>query len=146
MPLPSFCRQLQSSSFIFGRIAKQFRLMDWWCPSVRPSTFWLTFAFKFWNLLCNPAIPSLWLLVNCIHAICPGGTEKSQNFDPSKPVPAGHHFSRKICFVPESLWPGKCSGKCTAFSNFWTGQIAIKTIITRSSNPSHEYWIYLTPV
>ena len=42
-----------------GRIAKQFRLMDWWCQSVRlsvrpsvclsvrPSTFWLTFAFKF---------------------------------------------------------------------------------------------------
>ena len=23
--------------FIFGRIAKQFRLMDWWCPSVCPS-------------------------------------------------------------------------------------------------------------
>ena len=43
----------------FGRIAKQFRLMDWWCPSVLPSvclsTFWLIFAFKFWNLLCNPA-------------------------------------------------------------------------------------------
>ena len=28
------------------------------CLSVRLSTFWLTFAFKFWNLLCNPAIPS----------------------------------------------------------------------------------------
>ena len=27
-------------------------------PSVHLSTFWLTFAFKFWNLLCNPAIPS----------------------------------------------------------------------------------------
>ena len=38
-----------------------------------------------------------------IHAICPGGTEKSQNFDPSKPVPAGRHFSCKICFVRESL-------------------------------------------
>ena len=25
-------------------------------PSVRLSTFWLYFAFKFWNLLCNPAI------------------------------------------------------------------------------------------
>ena len=45
--------------FIVGRIAKQFRLMDWWCPSVclsvrlsvrpsvRLSTFWLTSAFKF---------------------------------------------------------------------------------------------------
>ena len=50
----------------------------------------------------------------------------------SKPVLAGHHFSCKICFVPESLWPVKC----TALSDFWTGQIAIKTIITRSSNPS----------
>ena len=39
--------------------AKQFRLMDWWCPSVRPSVnIWLTFAFKFLNLLCNLAIPS----------------------------------------------------------------------------------------
>ena len=32
------------------------------CPSVSLSvslsTFWLTFAFIFWNLLCNPAIPS----------------------------------------------------------------------------------------
>ena len=29
------------------------------CPSVHPSVnIWLTFAFKFWNLLCNPAIPS----------------------------------------------------------------------------------------
>ena len=33
-------------------------------------------------------------------------------------------------FVPELLWPVKC----TAFSDFWTGQIAIKTIITRSGN------------
>ena len=44
---------------LFGRIAKQFRLMEWWCPSVclsvrpsvRPSvclsTFWLTSVFKF---------------------------------------------------------------------------------------------------
>ena len=36
---------------LFGWIAKQFRLMDWWCPSVclsvRLSTIWLTSAFKF---------------------------------------------------------------------------------------------------
>ena len=77
-----------------------------------------------------------------IHAICPRGTEKYQNFDPSKPIPTGRRFSRKICFVPESLWPVKC----TAFSDFWTGQIAIKTIITRSSKPSHVYCTYLAPV
>ena len=80
--------------------------------------------------------------VKSIHAICPGRTKKSRNFDPSKPVPTGRYFSRKICFVPESLWPVKC----TAFSDFWTGQIAIKTIITRPINPSHVYCIYLTPV
>ena len=29
------------------------------CLSVRLSVdIWLTFAFKFWNLLCNPATPS----------------------------------------------------------------------------------------
>ena len=49
---------------IFGRIAKQFRLMDRWCPSVPPSVcpsvnilvnlIWLTY----WNLLCDQAIPS----------------------------------------------------------------------------------------
>ena len=77
-----------------------------------------------------------------IHAICPGGTEKSRNFDPSKPVPEGRHFFINICFVPESLWPVKC----TAFSDFWTGQIAIKTIITRLSDRSHVYCIYPTPV
>ena len=71
--------------------------------------------------------------LQCIHAICPGGTQKSRNFNPSKAVPAGRHFSFKICFVPESLWPVKC----IAFSDFWTGQIAIKAIITWSSNPSH---------
>ena len=36
--------------------------MDWLCPpvrpSVRPSKFWLTFAFKFLNLFCNPPILS----------------------------------------------------------------------------------------
>ena len=42
-----------------------------------------------------------------IHAICPGGTEKSRNFDPLKPVPAGRPFSRKICFAPESMWSVK---------------------------------------
>ena len=48
---------LHLTDTIFGRIAKQFRLMDWWCLSVRPSVdIWLTFALKFWNLLCNPAI------------------------------------------------------------------------------------------
>ena len=68
-----------------------------------------------------------------IHAICPGGTEKSRNFDPSKPVPAGRHFSRNPCGLSNAL-------------HFQTCQIAIKTIITRSSNPSHVYCIYLTPV
>ena len=86
--------------------------------------------------------PTFHAWVTIIHAICPGRTEKSRNFDPSKPIPTGRRFSRKICFVPESLWPVKC----TAFGDFWTGQIAIKTIITRSSNPSHVYCIYLTPV
>ena len=34
-------------------------LMTSVCLSVRPSVnIWLTFALKFWNLLCNPAIPS----------------------------------------------------------------------------------------
>ena len=47
-----------------------------------------------------------------------------------KTLPGGTPFFRKICFVPESLWPVKC----TAFSDFWTGQRAIKTIITRSGN------------
>ena len=78
-----------------------------------------------------------------IHAICPGGTEKSRNFDPSKPVPAGRHFSRKICFVQESLWPVKC----TAFSDFWTGQIAInlsRPFLHGRVTPSHVYRIYLT--
>ena len=54
-----FSQKLQKNSSIFGRIAKQFRLMDWWCPSVCLSirtsvcpsvclsTFWLTSAFKF---------------------------------------------------------------------------------------------------
>ena len=45
------CWQHQCFPNTFGRIAKQFRLMDWWCPSVCPSvclsTFWLTSAFKF---------------------------------------------------------------------------------------------------
>ena len=31
------------------------------------STFWLTFVFKFWNLLCNPAIPSS--MVSCCNWI-----------------------------------------------------------------------------
>ena len=52
----------------FGRITKQFGLMDWCCPSVCLSvclsTFWLIFKNQFWNLLCNPAIPS-WA-VTCI--------------------------------------------------------------------------------
>ena len=39
---------------LFGRIAKQFRLMDV-SRSVRlPLKIWLTFALTFWNLLCNP--------------------------------------------------------------------------------------------
>ena len=35
--------------------------MDWWCLSVSTSFvhIWLTLVLKFWNLLCNPAIPSL---------------------------------------------------------------------------------------
>ena len=41
---------------LFGRIAKQFWLMSWWCLSV--IHIWLTFAFKFWYLFCNPAILS----------------------------------------------------------------------------------------
>ena len=37
----------------FDSTAKQFRLKDG-CLSVRlMSTFWLTFAFKFWSLLCS---------------------------------------------------------------------------------------------
>ena len=59
----SYC--LLQSVFV-GRIGKQFRLMDWRCPSVCLSTFWLTFAYKFWNLLCNPAISSS--VVSCFHS------------------------------------------------------------------------------
>ena len=68
-------------------------------------------------------------LTELIHAICPGGTEKSPKFDPLKSVPAGHHFSCKIYFVPYSLW----LVKCTPFSGFWSDEIASRPII-RSSN------------
>ena len=43
----SLWQDLSLSTIIFGRIAKQFRLMDWWCPSVCLSTFRLTSVFKF---------------------------------------------------------------------------------------------------
>ena len=50
--IPFFISRIR---FFVGWIAKQFRLMDWWCPSVCLSvcssvclsTFWLTSAFKF---------------------------------------------------------------------------------------------------
>ena len=87
------------------------------------------------------ARPFTWGQFLCIHAICPGGTEKSQNFDPSKHVPTGLHFSRKICFVPESLWPVKC----TAFSDFWTGQIALHSRVTQVMNTVSTWHLY-TPV
>ena len=42
-----------------------YRLIVSICLSIRlTSTFLLTFAFKFWNLLSNPALPSL--LVSCL--------------------------------------------------------------------------------
>ena len=51
--------KLTKGLWVFGWIAKQIRLMDWWClsvrssvrPSVCPSTFWLTSGFKF--VLCH---------------------------------------------------------------------------------------------
>ena len=58
-----------------------------------------------------------------------GGTKKFRNFDHLKPVPAGHLFSRKICFVPESLWPVKC----TIFSGFWSGQLNDQGMYTIST-------------
>ena len=49
--LPKFIFWYMQKFLPFGRIAKQFRLMDWWCPSVCPSvcmsTIWLTSAFQF---------------------------------------------------------------------------------------------------
>ena len=44
-----------------------FSPMEWCCPSVHlTSKFWLTFAFKFWNFLCNSAIP--FLAVSCFES------------------------------------------------------------------------------
>ena len=87
----------------------------------------------------------LWLCVHCdlgdmtfgldnntpfgIHAICPGGTEKSRKFDPLKYVPCGTPFSCKIYFVPDSLWPVIC----TPFSGFWSGQLSTKIHYTVGS-------------
>ena len=86
------------------------------------------------TIFSNPCIVTLTFdLVIPIHAICPGGTEKSRNFDPSKPVPAGRHFSRKICFVPESCQILSICGLSNAL-HFQTSGLAIKTIITRSGN------------
>ena len=43
-----------ATTYIFGRIAKQFRLMDWWCPSVRLSV--------------RPSVcPSVNILVNLVN-------------------------------------------------------------------------------
>ena len=54
---------------VFVLIAKRFRPMQWSCLSICLSvrltlTVWLSFALKFRNLLCNPALP--YLMVSCM--------------------------------------------------------------------------------
>ena len=63
-----------------------------------------------------------------MHAICPGGTEKSRNLDPLKSVPAGIFFP--LSNVLHSLkWPNSNQGQLY-------GRVTGR----------HVYCIYLTPV
>ena len=57
---------------IYGQIAKQFRLMNWWCPFIRLSTFWITFTYNFGILQSGHTVFSGFLFI--------GKSERSNSF------------------------------------------------------------------